>query len=147
MIRRTGATLLLLAVVCVSNGCGVGTIMNLAPPAATGIGLDENKARRPYGGVLFDAEMMAELTALDMMQTISPDPHGGGGSGKEMLLVALLTLDLPICAVLDTVTLPLTVYWTANRLGKSMLDALRGSPTEPAPADGSATPPASPQGS
>jgi uncharacterized protein YceK len=128
MSRRI-TTLVVLALVCASSGCGVGTFMNLQPPRATGIGLDEGKARRPYGGVLFDAETMASL------------------SGKEMLLVALLGLDLPISAVLDTVTLPATVYWTTERWGNALHKDIPKPPADAPPIDQPTIPPGPAPGS
>jgi uncharacterized protein YceK len=140
---RAAAPFVALATACAANGCG--TFMNLQPPAATGFSLDESQARRPYGGVLFDAEVLAAVTAMGAQRLLSPDPNGGT-SGEGLVLVPLLALDLPICAVLDTVTLPVTVPWTARRWGKSLLDLLPRPPTESASAGQPGAPAAPPPG-
>ena len=79
-------------VLCIT---GCGSISNLSE----GPGMHEKRVRTmPYGGVLIDAEVLAEPCT---------DPHSSVFGDVFAVLFGLI--DLPLCIVVDTLTLPYTI--------------------------------------
>ena len=90
---RTKTAWLAAALVCALGGCG--TIGNLADPSRT----------KPFGGVMRDGEASSWL--MNEFSEASKKPV----VEKAGLVVAapIVTIDLPLSLVADTVTLPLTI--------------------------------------
>ncbi len=76
---------------------GCGTVSNLSlPPQAGG--------RQPYGGVVKDIDLVRQ-NIEEAKQ--APSTGESVGDGVEAALVA--AVDIPLCVMADTLTLPLTV--------------------------------------
>ncbi|QEL14898.1 YceK/YidQ family lipoprotein [Limnoglobus roseus] len=124
MARRT-KRMIILAAALLSGGCG--TVANVALPleASVNVGPEasfEEKAasrincpppRLVYGGVQFDYSVLCSLAR-------------GRWSYLNLIYVPMATLDLPLSAVGDTVTLPVT-------LARLLSGREAGIPDPPAP--------------
>jgi uncharacterized protein YceK len=101
MTKPSGLALWAICAVCAVPGCG--TVQNLRDSAA------DPPAARVYGGVRYDIEGSTnDLTDMD-------GGHGGlpGLLVERVLGTYLLLVDLPLSAVGDTLTLPIT--WAASK--------------------------------
>ncbi|MCI0456174.1 MAG: YceK/YidQ family lipoprotein [Gemmataceae bacterium] len=109
MSRKPITVALGLAVACVVGGCGtVLNTVNLAPHGEA--------PQRVYGGVQFDAEegVQAIKQAFESDDQL-PDTERGGRPIALATGAYYLLIDLPLCVVGDTLTLPWTV---AAELGR-----------------------------
>jgi uncharacterized protein YceK len=99
---RTQTAWLAAALVCALGGCG--TIGNLADPSRT----------KPFGGVIRDCEASGWL-----MNEVSEAPKKPAAETAGLALAApLVTVDLPLSLVADTVTLPIAIPVALMRQGQ-----------------------------
>src|SRR4051794_14950700 len=105
----TRAAVLLAVALSVVWMSGCGTLMNLPDLSGMEV-LDMTPDQRVYGGVLRDAEFGAE----SLKNTVSAE--GKGGRLDSLVASAyLLLVDLPLSAVGDTLTLPITLRASQKR--------------------------------
>jgi uncharacterized protein YceK len=90
----------------VQSGCG--TLINLDIK-------DGGRVSEIYGGVRFDIEIANNQVqgARDGGQRLFGGEHGPVSCLVTAIAIGLI--DVPICAVLDTATLPFTIYATIER--------------------------------
>jgi uncharacterized protein YceK len=100
-------------VVCALSGCG--TVNNLA---CHGL---------PYGGVRADTNAAAELAASCCLCECRYPVVDAGAAAY------LLAIDLPLSAVADTLSLPLTVSWELERARKGVFAERLEDPPQPEP--------------
>jgi uncharacterized protein YceK len=99
---RTRMAWLAAALVCALGGCG--TIGNLADPGRT----------KPFGGVIRDSEASGWL-----MNEVSEASKKPAAEKAGLVLAApIVTIDLPLSLVADTVTLPITIPVALMRQGQ-----------------------------
>jgi uncharacterized protein YceK len=99
---RTQTAWLAAALVCALGGCG--TIGNLTDPSKT----------KPFGGVLRDSEASGWL-----MNQFSDAPKKPAAETAGLVLaVPIISIDLPLSLVADTVTLPITIPVSLFRQGQ-----------------------------
>jgi uncharacterized protein YceK len=97
MIRRSFGVALVAALGVTLSGCG--TIMNFMQEGAPG--LPESAGHKSiYGGVTIDVDLIA--SSQGFAETVT-----------ALFLAGLI--DLPLCLVMDTVTLPVTIPMTLSR--------------------------------
>lgn len=99
---RTQTAWLAAALVCALGGCG--TIGNLTDPSRT----------KPYGGVLRDSEASGWL----MNQFADAPTKPAAETAGLVLAVPIISLDVPLSLVADTVTLPITIPVSLFRQGQ-----------------------------
>src|SRR5262249_41795073 len=108
------------AVLATLSGCG--TCINImSDPTIKGIGGGRmsltDQPKRGYGGGQWDLTMAYALLKGAIESTMEgPFYFYPGGYGVTLGLEALLAVDLPLCAVGDTLTLPVTIPATIKRL-------------------------------
>jgi uncharacterized protein YceK len=124
------ATALCLAAALTCAPCGCGTVRNLSPPEKT----VEAPTLRPapneiYGGVAIDARVGAGWLAAPFVEK-----YGAEVGACERLFdttcktgigLFVLGVDMPLSAVADTLSLPITVPATVQNRGKP------GTPAKP----------------
>lgn len=115
------------ALACALGGCG--TIGNLSDPKQT----------RPFGGVLRDANASAWLVNEASEASKKPAAEVAG----LVLAVPVVTVDLPLSFVADTVTLPLTIPMSVLRQGQPEMPPPQAMAGPPMP-DGGAYAPVGP---
>jgi uncharacterized protein YceK len=99
---RTQTAWLAAALVCALGGCG--TIGNLADPGRT----------KPFGGVIRDREASGWL-----IDEVSEASKKSAAEKAGLVLAApIVTIDLPLSLVADTVTLPITLPVALMRQGQ-----------------------------
>ena len=105
---RTAALLVCFTTTVLSSGCG--TMLNLS------------NERVVYGGTIFEAKLgcvavadAAEQSGLFGMPEAPPVPKKFH-HWTETLIVCCAMIDLPATAVLDTLTLPITVYSAIDKM-------------------------------
>lgn len=88
-------------VVAVLLSMGCGTVMNVSSPGSPAFIVGQKKV---YGGVRNDAAF-----GVMALKGVSSNSGDVGGMAASIGLALLATADLPLSAVADTVTLPITI--------------------------------------
>lgn len=123
MCRRPGISLVcVLALILMSSGCG--TIGNFASLPLS------PKEPQAYGGVLFDAKLAGRLYPEDYDKLTQGDLWAGAAIGPHSLY---FLLDFPLCAIADTLTLPIALYLSGNSDNAQSNSTPPASASAPAP--------------
>jgi uncharacterized protein YceK len=120
MRRRTAAVL---AAVLAGALGGCGTANNLLQPEYKGEGQEPGPvAKHVYGGVGLDAKVGSAWLAAPFVEKSPPEVGAAEKVVETTCKVGIgayvLGVDLPLSAVADTLTLPLTVPATLRQLGE-----------------------------
>jgi uncharacterized protein YceK len=137
------AIVTILAVVAITSSSGCGTCINCVCPVQNGGG-------RVYGGTATDAVLVGKTVAhgLGFKEEEEKDSFYAvpvhWTRSQAFLWALFLTADIPLSAVADTLTLPITIPVTVERWDlnewvdrRNRVSPKTGRPVSPAGADGS----------
>jgi uncharacterized protein YceK len=137
-MRRGAAICLAAAVACAQSGCG--TANNLVVPAKDGKGkVTGPPPGQVFGGVAVDARVGTSWMAAPFVEELGPEVPTWERALETACKVGIgayvLGVDLPLSAVADTVTLPVTVSATLKKQERSAGNAEKKGSEAGAPAD------------